>query len=58
MERNNWIFQTMFVQNAWAKSKMRIFVKAPADDAAMPVGRSCGYSVGSALLPGMGRPFK
>lgn len=27
IERNNWIFQTMFVQKTWAKSKMRIFVR-------------------------------
>lgn len=27
IERNNWIFQTMFVRKTWAKSKMRIFVR-------------------------------
>lgn len=27
IERNNWIFQTMFVQKTWAKSKTRIFVR-------------------------------
>lgn len=27
IERNNWIFQTLFVRKTWAKSKTRIFVR-------------------------------
>lgn len=26
-ERNNWIFQTMFLRETWAKNKTRIFVR-------------------------------